>query len=355
MIKKIEIHNIQSHENTVLELSNGINAIVGSSNNGKTAILRALNWARYNRPLGIDNLASHWIVNDKGDLTDEMFVTIENENGVVTRKRTKNENQYIVNGKELNVVKTDVPDEVESLLSLSETNIQNQQDSPFLISKSSGEVAKYFNKVVRLDIIDKVLSNAESKRRSVKNDITFTENQIKKNESLLENYSWIDKVERLLEKYERVEQWNSELKDGVELLKSQLKKYVDLQAIVSKYDFSEQEKLVEKIEKLDGEMAGQRMNLAQIRFSVDKYKSVGVYPDLTKEEKLIEKIENWNDEKLKKDIKTLKEQVYMYGIQQMHIKDCDADIKCLEQQLPDICPFCGNPMNLCKGGKHEKA
>lgn len=355
MIKKIEIHNIQSHENTVLELSNGINAIVGSSNNGKTAILRALNWARYNRPLGIDNLASHWIVNDKGDLTDEMFVTIENENGVVTRKRTKNENQYIVNDKVLNVVKTDVPAEVESLLSLSETNIQNQQDAPFLISKSSGEVAKYFNKVVRLDVIDKVLSNAESKRRKTKSDIENTENQIKKNESLLENYGWIDKVEILLEKYERVEQWNSDLKGELGLLKNQLAKYVELQTLVSKYDFSEQEKLIEKIEKLDGEMAGQRMNLAQIRIVVDRYKSVGVYPDLSKEEKLIEKIENWDDEKLKKDIKTLKEQVYNYGIQQMHIKDCDADIKCLEQQLPDICPFCGNPMVLCKGGKHEKA
>ena len=42
MIKKISIKNIQSYRETELELSKGINAIVGSSNNGKTAILRAL-------------------------------------------------------------------------------------------------------------------------------------------------------------------------------------------------------------------------------------------------------------------------------------------------------------------------
>ena len=45
MIDKIKIENIQSHKNTELNLSNGINVIVGSSNNGKSAILRALYWA----------------------------------------------------------------------------------------------------------------------------------------------------------------------------------------------------------------------------------------------------------------------------------------------------------------------
>lgn len=52
MIKSIELKNIQSHENTRLDFDKGINVIVGSSNNGKSAILRGLYWARYNRPLG---------------------------------------------------------------------------------------------------------------------------------------------------------------------------------------------------------------------------------------------------------------------------------------------------------------
>ena len=180
MIKSITLKNIQAHKNSKLEFDKGINAIIGSSNNGKSSIIRALNWNRYNRPLGIDNLASHWIVDDKGNLKEEMSVTIENDFGTVVRKRTKNENQYIVNDKELNVVKSDVPVEVEQTLNLSETNIQNQQDSPFLLSETSGKVAEYFNRIVRLDIIDKVLSNTESKRRKTKQNLESSEKEIEK-------------------------------------------------------------------------------------------------------------------------------------------------------------------------------
>lgn len=349
MIKRIEIHNIQSHENTVLELSKGINAIVGSSNNGKTAILRALNWARYNRPLGIDNLASHWIVNDKGDLTDEMFVTIENENGVVTRKRTKNENQYIVNGKELNVVKTDVPDEVEMLLRLSETNIQNQQDAPFLISKSSGEVAKYFNKVVRLDIIDRVLSNAESKRRSVNNDIGFTEKQIKDYENKLESFSWLDSVERLLDKYERVEKKNLELREKVNNLKENITKHTELVDFVNKNDFSGAKKIIEKIEKVSNDNLNLEEKIHNLSNDISYMENAKIYPDFSKEKKVIEKLLNYNPDT--KKIEKLKNDIYMYGIHKMHIENSEADIRCLKEQLPDICPLCGKPMDLCKGGK----
>ena len=349
MIKKIEIHNIQSHENTVLELSNGINAIVGSSNNGKTAILRALNWVRYNRPLGIDNLASHWIVDDKGNLKNEMSVTIENENGVVTRKRTKNENQYIVNDKVLNVVKSDVPDEVESLLILSETNIQNQQDAPFLISKSSGEVAKYFNKVVRLDIIDKVLSNAESKRRSVNNDICFTEKQIKDYENKLESFNWLDNVERLFTRYEHIESRNFELKQKINALKEKVTKYEELVDFVNNNNFSKAEKIIEKIENLSGKKLSLEEKIHNVSNDVSYIENAKIYPDFSKQEKIIEKLLNYKPDRQR--VQKVKDDVYMYGIQKMHIENSDSDIRCLEEQLPDICPLCGKPMDLCKGGK----
>ena len=189
MIKSIRLKNIQAHKDSKLEFDKGINAIVGTSNNGKSTIIRALNWNRYNRPLGIDTLASHWIVDDKGNLKDEMSVTIENDFGTVTRKRTKNENQYIVNDKELNVVKSDIPLDVEQTLNLSETNIQNQQDSPFLLSETSGKVAEYFNRIVRLDVIDRVLTKAETTRRKTNQEIQVLENNIKNDEKKLEDFN----------------------------------------------------------------------------------------------------------------------------------------------------------------------
>lgn len=204
MIRNIKIENIQSHKKTEIEFSSGINAIVGSSNNGKSAVLRALYWAVYNRPLGTDTLLSHWATDKKGNQIAPMSVTVENDNGMVTRRRTKTENQYIVNGMELNVVKTDVPEQVDKILCLGDTNIQKQQDAPFLLSMTSGQVAQYFNKTVRLDVIDKVLSNTESKRRKTANEIKQVDELLLDFDQRLEKYNWLDSVEKLLVKYDNV-------------------------------------------------------------------------------------------------------------------------------------------------------
>lgn len=353
MIKKISVKNIQSHRETELELSRGINAIVGSSNNGKTAILRALNWARYNRPLGIDNLASHWALNEKGNLAEEMSVTVENDNGIATRKRTKSENQYIVNGKVLNVVKSDVPDEVEAFFNLSETNIQNQQDAPFLISKSSGEVAKYFNRVVRLDVIDRVLTNAESKRRKTKNEIESTERQVKDCEAKLESYAWFDTVEKLLNKYERVEIRNNELKEKMNALRESVEKYNEYLAIASKYDFDNAKKIIEKIESEKTVNEKINADCVALSDSVSKFEGVKVYPDFSREKKIIEKLIAYNPDR--KKVEKLKNDVYMLGIQKMHIENSEADIRCLQERLPAICPLCGNPMKngVCKNERSK--
>lgn len=346
MIKSIELKNIQSHENTKIEFSKGINCIIGSSNNGKSAILRGLYWVKYNRPLGIDSLASHWALNKKGDLNDSMSVTIENDYGKVTRKRTKSENQYIVNDEVLNVVKSDVPDSVEKILKLSDTNIQRQLDEPFLLSCTSGEVAKYFNKIVRLDVIDKVLSNAESTRRKTKQEIEHTENQIKDCESKLESFNWLDTVETLLNKYERVEKKNTEIREKLNDLKEKFTKYMELVDFVNKNDFSDAKKIIEKIEKTSSDNLNLEEKIHNLSNDVSYMENVKIYPDFSKEKKTIEKLLNYNPDR--KQMEKMKNNVYMYGIQQMHIENSDADIKCLREQLPEVCPLCGSPMGVHK-------
>ena len=54
MIDSITLKNFQSHINTKLVFSKGINVIVGRSNSGKTACLRGINLVNSNRPLGTD-------------------------------------------------------------------------------------------------------------------------------------------------------------------------------------------------------------------------------------------------------------------------------------------------------------
>ena len=397
MIKSIELKNIQSHENTKIELDKGINCIVGSSNNGKSAILRGLYWARYNRPLGIDTLASHWALNKKGELNDEMSVTIENENGVVCRKRTKTENQYIVNGEILNVVKSDVPKEVEQILKLSDTNVQRQLDAPFLLSETSGEVAKYFNHVVRLDIIDKVLTNAESSRRRTKADIEATEKIIKEQEKKKEKYDWLDLVEKLLHKWDTVKENNDQLKSQSESLQSELESFAENKQKVAKYadivaqknnlenisrliektseiedlcgslndSLTTYKQLVEKVKKLneiiklkklvleieelssDNLLMSEKIhNVSNDLFFIQKTK----IRDFSEQKRLIEKIEKLNENSLQEKVDELSKSIYDYKIHKIHIEDSAKDILCLQEQLPDICPICGNPLKngVCK-------
>ena len=56
MIKSIHLRNFQRHKKLDIDLSEGVNVIVGPSDIGKTAILRALYWLRFNRPLSTEVL-----------------------------------------------------------------------------------------------------------------------------------------------------------------------------------------------------------------------------------------------------------------------------------------------------------
>ena len=138
MIKKIWLKNFQSHENTHLEFEKGINSIIGNSDSGKTAIIRALLWVFTNRPLG-DSIISNW--------ADEVAVGVRFSEGVeIIRRRNKDFNGYILKNRdkqlEFKAIGTDVPEEIRQVINMNSINIQKQFDSPFLLADTPGEVAR---------------------------------------------------------------------------------------------------------------------------------------------------------------------------------------------------------------------
>ena len=52
MFKGLEIENFESHKDTQIDFDNGVNAIIGTSDSGKSSIRRAIEWAIHNRPQG---------------------------------------------------------------------------------------------------------------------------------------------------------------------------------------------------------------------------------------------------------------------------------------------------------------
>ena len=347
MIKSLEIKNVQSHKDSRLEFSPGINALIGTSNNGKSAILRALTWAITNRPLGTEILLSNWAYDKNGKQIEDMSVKIEKDDSVLIRRKSKDKNEYVLNNKVMEAIKTDVPEDVRKFFSLSETNIQKQQDAPFLLSLSSGKIAEYFNRIVRLDIIDRVLSNAESSRRKMKNQLESSEQEEIKLEKELKKYDWLDSVEELIENYKIVNSKYNNLFEIREELKSSVEKFEEINK--KRFpDFTDEKKILKELEKIDSENKDLIFEIESLDESISDFKSLSKKSgfDFTKEKKAIEYIENINLDR--SEIEKLGEDIEKFEMADDTIKGCSENIKDLKKQLPEICPICGARM---KDGK----
>jgi hypothetical protein len=165
VLTRIQVRNFQSHPATTVDLSPGINAFIGESDQGKSAVLRGLLWAIDNRPSG-DAIVSDWARDEKGVLTDECSVTVDSTAGNLRRIKTKSRNGYDVNGLKLDAIRTGVPAEVSSFFGIEAVNVQRQLDPPFLLADSGGARARFFNQLIKLEEIDQTMSAAESLRRA---------------------------------------------------------------------------------------------------------------------------------------------------------------------------------------------
>jgi len=219
MIKKLNIQNFQSHEMTTLDFDPGVNVIVGASDSGKSAIIRALRWLIWNKPSG-DAFRSNW-----GGLTSVEIVIPERysiEHGkhkdqtTIMRSKSDAHNQYFWNGTD-NVFKAfgnDVPEPIQEVLNMDETNLQQQGDSPFLISNTPGEAAAYFNKVAHLSKIDTTLKAIQSKHRTLSGQVTADESSLQDFRNELGEYGYIDKFEIELEQLEEDEKTLQQMYSG---------------------------------------------------------------------------------------------------------------------------------------------
>ncbi len=304
MLNSLTIQNFQSHKNTTLEFDNGINIIIGQSDSGKTAIIRALNWVINNRPTG-EAFRSSWgggtdvnlwvdkqaIRRGKGKTN---FYNLQN----LTSVAGEGDEKFLSFGQ-------DVPDEIKNLVNFSSLNLQGQFDSPFLLAMSGGEVARYLNKIVYLDTIDTSLSNIGKTLRKEKTDISYAHTSLNEAIEKEKEFSWIDKVEGCLVKLE--------IADNV--LKCKEQKMLELEAIINDIEWLDEE--TEKISKL-----------TQHEDAVNKL--------ITHSER-----SKTNSNKVEK----LGEMVSNVSLVEESIERLTHKIKLWQRQfnkfMPDICPLCG--------------
>lgn len=233
MLKSISIKNFQSHKNTEILFSDGLNVISGSSDSGKSSIIRAIRWVTENRPSG-DSI-KNWDAKKE----DVLSVSMELAEGGVCKERINGKAKYLLDSRngsyEFEAFKTDVPEEVTDFFNLSEFNLQTQHDPYFLLNDSPGDVAKKLNSLVGLDIIDTIFKNLNSRILMIKRSITSEEELGRSLSEKIEKLSWIDDAETELSKLEEEENEVVELKS----------KFSDIKEIVSRYD-----SIAEELEKM---------------------------------------------------------------------------------------------------------
>lgn len=149
----LRLTDFQAHKRLAIDFAPGITTIIGPTDRGKTAVLRALGW------VGQNNMAGEEFIREGAKETRvELIVTDGKKLRTIVRTKGK-VNSYSLDGKEFLAFGQGVPRDVTQLLQLNEINFQLQHDAPFWFSETAGEVSRKLNAVIDLTIIDSALSN----------------------------------------------------------------------------------------------------------------------------------------------------------------------------------------------------
>ena len=292
-IKKLDLINFQSHKFTSLELADGLNVIVGPSDNGKTSILRAIRWVLFNEPQGMSMLRNN-----------EDFVSVRiyfNNDYSVERKRSKKENLYIIYNEktgevqEFNSLRTGLPPEVLHVMKIKKVtldkandinfNIQFQHDGPFMFSFTATQKSALIGKMYKLDVVDKAIDDTNKDIKSQKSDIKRINEEIKDLDEKILVYANIEKEEKLLkdreqitrrveesvEKLNFVNKIKESLEENTQNRDYLLNKIKDFDKLLSN------EALIAKITKayeLLGEYKVYKLRLDKVKLDIDKTEAI---------------------------------------------------------------------------------
>lgn len=210
-IEKITIENFQSHKDTQIIFSDGLNVIIGASDHGKSAIIRAIKWVLYNEPRGNDYIRQG---------ANYAKVTLKMSNGyTITRERTPSKNRYILTDKEKNSsifegFGSEVPYEVVSahgipkiILDMDKKsciNISEQLEGPFLISESGSLRAKAIGRIAGLHILDKSIKDSATDLRRQNQTKDRLNNELEDIKNKLLDFKDLDMLGKRLEQSKNI-------------------------------------------------------------------------------------------------------------------------------------------------------
>lgn len=196
MLERLTIENFQAHRHLSVALDPGITTLVGPSDVGKSAILRALRWVAQNKPDGDAFIR---------DGEKSVSVTL-NVDGHSIRRSRGVKNLYEVDGNILEAFGREVPQDVATILNTSTVNFQGQHDAAFWLSESPAEVARQLNSIVDLGAIDTAFGNISSWIRKARTELEVYTERKEKAFTEAKGLEWITEMHPEAKALTRMEQ-----------------------------------------------------------------------------------------------------------------------------------------------------
>lgn len=209
-LKQITLKNFQSHKDSTIQLDRGLNAIIGPSDSGKSAIIRAIKWVLYNEPAG------NFFIRE-GET--ESSVTLEFNDGTkIKRLRNKSKNMYVLYIQDDEMIfegfGNKVPQEIIDLTGIQKVpldsiesnaiNLGEQLEGAFLLSEKGSTRASAIGRIVGVNIIDDALKETLKDVRNISiREKTIIDN-IEKIEKELVGYEYLDDLKKDIIKLENI-------------------------------------------------------------------------------------------------------------------------------------------------------
>lgn len=301
MIKQIEIKGFQAYKKkVVIKLSKGVNVVIGVSHTGKSSVVRSFKWCFQNRPQG--DRFRHRLLGDKDPVNVGVIFSNDKK---LSRIKSPSKNVYTISGQDdpFQALRTDVPEEVKSLSRMKDINIQGQHPSEqyFLLTESPGAVAKRFNEVSGLSIVDKTITSVNKRKRALLSSIKVYDQEIKESKEEITDTEWVPEalkeVKVLVALWEELEAQKKTVKIASELI-NQIEeidevlntRYKHLDEILA--DFEELDEVKEELNKslgifqvLDG----------VLNSAIEAEKKINAYSDIDEALKELESIKKWRE------------------------------------------------------------
>lgn len=210
-INQVHIHNFQSHEDTVISMAGFLTTIVGPSDAGKSAVIRALRWAFFNEPAGTQYMRVG---------TNDTFVRVSYVDGSsLLRARTKTTNYYVIEQSDGSTERFEgfgqgVPDQVTEFTQMRKVqitdkdaisiNLSEQLENAFLLGEKASLRAEAIGRLAGTHTIGQAHKIAGQDKFNANRDISRLKVKEAELDLQLEQFNDLEEEENQLESLEKI-------------------------------------------------------------------------------------------------------------------------------------------------------